>query len=512
MRGRLEYWLMLWANATGEDEYASEWAITLLINDCPEQCRHDIIRLMSRSAGSRLPSLIQNRANLSACLSNDDILYMLRFGHLSANTRQEMWLLWAGKGTHQIVHLGQLLLLRGDADGFRTWGHELLLLACKCTGATDQDTVPIATLFELDLNGRISSRGPDYSRGTSTVTCVDANTWGLDEGVQPGHKGALGTQLEQWRENELSLRKWEGFPLRDFCDESSLRAWAERYPAEFRDYCNRFFTGVLKSQPVVMKFGAFPLYLLATMLRVYPAEAYRFWSRLRKISINSVIINGADLLTATAWDDDISSVTLIDEIRKSTLFHAENDEEIMWLSLCAVRSGKEQELIGICKDTLCSQHAKERALAVSILAWTRHSEVSSLLTDLCKSDPSAWIQEHATWALEVQRQDAACRRAYQKTLDTANELDVSRQLHIMKPALMPSCSIWRTLEEQVASFPSANNSSRKVALIRHFWSHWDNVSNHQRDTRVLGRRMKEYLRGHKVDHFSETQMAPWWEP
>lgn len=509
---RLEYWITLWANASGEDKAATDWAINFLTQGCPDRCRIDFIRLLVRSAGALLPSLIRDRSDLAACLMDEDFLYMLRHGHLSDEARKEMMLLWAERGSDLLAHSGRLHLLRGDECGFKAWGHELLQLAYQCVLESDSSAT-IATCFELDPNGRVTSRGPVEAKDKFTLMCLGPNSWGLDEGVQPGYVEDPNAELEQWRASEEALRKWTGFALRDFDDVYALRSWSESYPSEFKAYCDQFFTSLLASSETAAKFGAFPHYLLAVMLQRHPADAYAYWGRLRTNSNSRVYtVYEAELVPSTAWLPDLNHAKGIGEIRRSTLIHSENDEAIMGLALHATRVGTTAEVIELSEQLLGGELSKDRALAVSALAWIWDESVVQVLTGLSREDPSSWVRDHASWALDVQRQDIACRRAYSRALKTKDEYAVSRELHIMRPALLPSCMVWREMEEANAGFPGADCSPRKDALIRHFWYHWDCVSNHRHDTKVLGRQMKEYLRGHKVDRLVEAQMAPWWTP
>ena len=509
---RMEYWLTLWANAEDKNDSDVKWAIRTLAQDCPPACRNDCVRLLARSAGPLLPPLIRTRPDLAACLEDEDFVYMLRHGYLPKDTSRALMLLWAERDPKMLAHSGRLFLLRDDYKAFEAWGHELLQLANQC--ALDSDCFsPTGTRFKLDSNGRITSRGPVDSRGKSTLINLGPNSWGRDEGVQPGYTADPSEEFEKWQASEETLKKWTGFGLRDFGDEYSLRSWAERHPTEFRNYCVIFFTRVLQSPETTARFGVFPHYLLAVMLQLYPSDAYAYWERLRSVSINYIYtVCEAELLPSIAWRPSVNQADGITEVRRTTLLQAENDEAIMGLALNATHVGTAKELLSVCRQLLESSLSKERALAVSALGWTWESPTEQLLRDLSLNDPSCWVRDFAHWTLGVRRQDSACRRAYRRALEATDIYAVSRELHIMKPALLPSCIVWRELEEAEAAFPESDPSPQKEALIRHFWYHWDCVSNHHRNTEVRGRRMKEYLRGHKVDRLAEEQMAPWWSP
>jgi hypothetical protein len=248
------------------------------------------------------------------------------------------------------------------------------------------------------------------------------------------------------------------------------------------------------------------------MLRWNPKEAYAYWEKVRSVSKNSVTVHGLDYFLYRAWSSSLNDVVGIADVRRASLRCAENDEIIMGLAICSAELGTDATLLGFCKELLTSKLSKDRALAVSALAWLWQDPVDGLLTELRDADPCCWVREHAKWALQVRRQDSACRRSYRRALETTDEYEVSRELNIMKSALLPSCVVWRDLEEKAAGFPAPDCSRRKEALVRHFWSHWDSVTNHRQDTQVLGRRIKQYQRGHKVDSQTEGLMAPWWKP
>jgi hypothetical protein len=510
---RMEYWLTLWSNAVGDDDTAAKWAIGLLTQGCPAQCRDDCIRLLARSATSRLPSLIRDNPELAVCLQDEDFVYMLRYGYLPEGTVKELMMLWASRGTEMLAHSGRIFLLCQDDEGFRNWGQEILWLACQCAAAVDGDITPKVTRFELSPDGCVIFHGPVDIKDKSKTIFLGLNSWGRNADVEAGCVEDANVHLAEWQASEDALQKWKGFALRDFNDEHALLSWAERYPCEFKTYCDQFFKSVLASQGILAKMGVFPHCLLSVMLRLHPIDAYAYWERLRSVSSSCVYtICEAELVPSTTWLPILNRAKGISHIRRATLVQADNDEVIMGLALYAIRMGSEMELFAVCELLLESKLSKDRALAVSVIAWLWGDSIDQVLNDLFDKDPSCWVRDHVFWALGVRRQDVACRNAYRRALGFTDEYAVSRELHIMKPALLPSCMVWREIEEEGAGFPVPGSNPRKEALIRHFWRHWDCVTNHRRDTKVRGRRMKEYLRGHKVDRSVEEQMAPWWNP
>ncbi len=481
---------------------------------CPEKCRHRCIKLLARTASERLPELIRNDSRLDQILTDQDFAQILRFGHLPQEAAREVMLLWADRGTEMLAHSGRLFLKKGNDAGFHRWGQELLELACQC--AVDRDrtkSAAPATYFELDANGCIHTCGPIPGKAKHTIVSLGPDSWGVDEGVQPGHIEDPNTQLADWRAGVDQLRKWEGFPLRDFSDTYAIQRWANLHPTEFSSYCDRFFPAVLSSPEIATRQGFFPHYLLAVLVQMNPKFAYEYWASLREVSNNCVYaVTDVEIVPAALWKSNFNDLGEIQRLRSSTLVNADNDEELMGLALNATQEDSVDQLVDICREFLTSDLSKIRALAVSVLAWSWHDSVAPILERLRHGDPSSWVRQHAKWALDIQRQDSACRRAYRRALAETDEHSASNILHVMRPALLPSCAAWREIEETQTRFPDHNCSPRKEALIRHFWFRWDCVSNHRHDTTALGRRMKEYLRGHKITSQVEQQMSPWWVP
>lgn len=510
---RVEYWLSLWSNATDEDMDALEWATRILTNDCPEGIRKNSIRLLAHSSTDRLPDLLQNNKDLFDKLSDEDIVYLLIYGNLPDSANIKIGGLWLNRGPKLIIHLGRLYHHHGDADAFSNWGKQILNLACHCAEANEGGGLATATRFELGADGKLRFTGPTYINSKPNFSLVGYSSWGIDETDHVVQKNDPESLISEWLASEENLRRWEGFAFRDFSDAYVLREWAACHSSLFKTYCDRFFNSALVSADVINKFGAFPFYLLVALLSYYPADAYSYWQRFIRISNNRVTSHGgADFVTSMAWQPDLSTIEEINVIRRESLLQAQNDEEIMGVTISALQHGTDSPLLRICEGLLASNLAKERALAVSVLAWVCQAPVVAILQDLVSGDKNSWIRKHASWALAVNLQDSACRRAYRQILLSNDEYDIARSLQIMKPALLPSCVVWRQIEEQDAAFPSKGSSPRKTAVINQFWHHWDCVTNHSNNTEVLGRRIKEHLRGHKINQQTEGQMAPWWVP
>jgi HEAT repeat protein len=169
------------------------------------------------------------------------------------------------------------------------------------------------------------------------------------------------------------------------------------------------------------------------------------------------------------------------------------DEEIAKLAITAVAESAEETLLSICTDLLESPLAKDRALAVSLLAWIPTDAAINRLRALVQYDPSGWVRTHATWAVEVAQHERAVRAYYRDTLRSRDVNTVRARLQVLLPALTFSALSWH---RQIEDHELTNDDTPKKveAAVALFWYNFRSRSKTP-PKKVFSRDLREYLRG-----------------
>jgi HEAT repeat protein len=171
---------------------------------------------------------------------------------------------------------------------------------------------------------------------------------------------------------------------------------------------------------------------------------------------------------------------------------AATDEEIGNLAITAVAEGAAEMLLLMCKDLLASDLAKQRALAVSLLAWVALDAAVDRLRQLVQNDVSGWVRTHAAWALEVAQHERAIRQYYRDTLKVTDINTLLSRLQVLLPALTVSTASWH---RQVEDEELEDDTSKQIeAALSGFWYNFRHRSKTP-PKKVLNRDLREYLRG-----------------
>jgi hypothetical protein len=153
-----------------------------------------------------------------------------------------------------------------------------------------------------------------------------------------------------------------------------------------------------------------------------------------------------------------------------------------------------------------SDLAKERALAVSVLAFAGEEADIAWLRERCERDDSNWVRQNAKWALEMRRRDGRAHRLWEEIQQESKRVDaellkITCLYERMEPLLLPPATLW----------PKGKPPSDKVhSLQLGFWYSWRNRGGAKAEREVAGRRLKEYCRGYKLRD-EARRMAPWWK-
>jgi hypothetical protein len=398
-----------------------------------------------------------------------------------------------------------------DGDFFR-WGRELLDLAFELCEA--QPFVPQHrgnSRFGLDEKGRVAWLGADAPNQIRTVTSAGPSSWGIDysnswtvlQEVPDNDR----RDAEAYISDNKKLRYWDHFDIHTFSAEGELAEWGKRHPTEFIEKAQRYLKRLPHSLVYQYHLGQFTNSVLNCLLRVDPEFAFQ--RLLEGVScVNTTTVIGVPDYAAVIWEVQNNS-SAHQAVRRKLFEQADHDLEILELTISAIAGNSEVQLWQFVEDFLSRAAAKDRNLGVSILPWIGTKDALQRLERINADDPSAWVQDHAKWAINACKQEILCRQLYVQALDTDNSVQMSAYLHQLHPALSRAARFWR-MDLEKAHWVSLASNRRKRGILWSFWSHWQAQTD--RGTKIYERTLKEFCRGEKLESSVTSRLAPWWKP
>jgi hypothetical protein len=402
--------------------------------------------------------------------------------------------------------VGAFLRLSGRDVDLARWGHVMFAQALERIGCPPVERQFWGTtILERDSTGRIAGSNCDRERPATQP----------DEGLRPKptsfRDSAEHFSIEEKnREANAALKVWHGDlealraldhgALSQFNALRALELWRDRHPSEFRKYSKDLLAGAVSRPGEAYHIGGFVAAVVDALIPLDPDLAYEIHSRLQDSSMRVTIVNdyGAPAFTAALWASAKAGSERAALICRRLCESSTTDEEIAKLAIIALAEGAEATLLSICNDLLRSHLAKQRALAVSLLAWVPIDTAINRLTDLVQSDASGWMRTHAAWALEIAQHERAIRAYYRYTLKASEANTVLARLQVLLPALSMSAASWH---RQIEDNELTEHTPREIErALSGFWYNF----RHRSETppkKVLGRDLREYLRGECIRDF-----------
>jgi hypothetical protein len=189
------------------------------------------------------------------------------------------------------------------------------------------------------------------------------------------------------------------------------------------------------------------------------------------------------------------------------ILEAKNDEMLLWQAIAAQARGNGRELEGLAHEFLRAETAKDRALGITLLAFS-YDDSTSRLQDSITSDSSFWVRDHAEWGLQVRATEQSCEAKYREVLSSQSLPEMSAALAELMPALTPMSQAWYPMIEQEFGWPKGDR--RMEVYLGSFWYHWNSLRSHREDVSICGRKLREYCRGERLKDGLTTRQAPWW--
>jgi hypothetical protein len=385
------------------------------------------------------------------------------------------------------------------------WGHLLFNKALELVGLPPFDrTFWGSTIHQFADSGRIvgSSCGRQSATGVEEPTGVrppkmEFGVTFLRQQSLPEVEQKANAAIKVWHQDQDRLKVVEQGSLDRFDALYPLRAWRDRQPDAFHDYAERLLRRAMNEPGKSFHIGGFLVAVITCLVPLDPDLALQSYTAFHNGSLRVDFINHyeASLFSAALWRGAAAANQRCEWLCLDLCQRASTDEKLMSYAITAQAEGAANVLKQICQRLLKVDVAKERCLAISLLAWMSGKEEIGILEELVNADQSGWVRAHAQWAVEVAKQEASARRFYARTCEESDPNVVLSRLQVLRPALTQASLWWHhELEEQSEAF---ENSAPKVkAVLAHFWYDLQSVS---RSTPTLfDRKLSEYLRGERI--------------
>ena len=515
----LDYWCYLTSLMAQPNKQMFEWSQQLLLKSKPPKGRNfNLLRLWLRSAPS---GYIESAINNPATENLFDEQTMRAWAD-SGNLPFDPKLVTASY--EQLIQrlpkgfAGTIFAESGRDAELKRWGDELFGVALNSVGKA-----PITrktrgqTKLTLGRNNEIKWIGFEYDdtrprAATSTVSSWGVNLGSLGNLLQNQKEWAelFEQEFEKWKLDEVALQNWKDSDLHFFGAWKALEAYRKLNPGEFKDKVHLLLKAALSDLNSQFHIGGFLHSIISTLLPDAPKDAWQYFRRLNSDSLGIHVTSEFDVpeFYIRLWNLDSCSLPEHKALRMHLFEECQNEFEIMTLTVAALVNSAHSELFDTLKQLLTNDLAKNRALAVSILAWIGNDESNNLLEQLKSNDTSEWVRRHAEWALEVGLQEKSARAHFRRALYETDPLLVSAALQVLKPALTPVTRWWYFQIRREEEKNGLVLASRLAAIMESFWHHWQSV--HHSSVASAGRKLDEYCRGERLDVLKTPRIAPWW--
>jgi len=404
-----------------------------------------------------------------------------------------------------------------EADLMR-WGDELFGLAINCIGKA-----PIArqsrahTKLIVGRNHEVEWIGFKYDDSRPHAATSNVSSWGINQGSMgqllhdPKETEQLFQQeFEKWKLDTEALQNWEESDLHFFGAWRTLETYRKLNPQQFAEKVHLLLSRALNDLNSQFHIGGFLHAIIVTLLPDQPKAAWQYFLKLNSGSLGIQVTSDFDipLFYFNLWNVDSCSSAEHKQLRLHLFEECQNEFETITLTVAALANNAQAELFEIVKELLNNRLAKNRALAVSILAWIGEDESNRLLEELKSNDPSKWVRQHAEWAHEVGLQERSARIHFQAALHETDSTLVSATLQVLKPALTPVARWWHDKIRREEEKKGLALNPKIAAVIESFLYHWTSV--HSSSISAAGIKLDEYCRGERLDALTTPRIAPWW--
>jgi len=401
--------------------------------------------------------------------------------------------------------LGNVLANAHRAADLDTWGQLIFSKALHLVGDPSfERKFWGTTVFKVGLSGEISGctcEREDDSESTCSESLRPIPNSTLSSFLKPNaheeleRRGNEGIRI--WREDMDQLATVERGAFNRFEGRKALVAWRDQQPELFCKYASELLIRVVSQPDKAFHIGGFIVCVIDVLVPLDPDLALQIDLSLRSSAMRVSVINyyGVSTFKAAYWRATAGRNARCQEICLKFICESSTDEELMYHAITAQAEGASEALLSICDSLLKKQFAKERSLAVSLLAWFPSESVLAKLENISTNDPSGWVRKHSKWAVECAKHEASIRRYYEQILKEKDRNQLQARLQVMLPAITPTARWWHCDMESKHTFVGNAHCEIQAALA--FF--WDNAKSECRRTpEVFGRKLNEYLRGERI--------------
>jgi len=403
-----------------------------------------------------------------------------------------------------ISDVGTALMLAKRESDLARWGQLIFDKALELVGHPGfERKFWGSTIHVVDVSGEVVRSTCDQKHGPSVTS----------EGLRPPAQNTLEMltnrpsikELERqgnegiriWREDLDNLKKIGHEALNRFGASNALHRWRDMHPEAYRKVGSKLLELAAADASKAFHLGGFIASVVDGFVSLDPDLALKMDRALRTSSLRVNMINqcGVSTFVAAFWHAAGIGNSRCEEICEQFVRTSKSDEELMFQAIAAQAEGAGHVLSKICVDFLKAPCAKDRCLAISLLAWISTDSEVALLAKLAVNDPSGWIRKHAAWAMEIAKQERGARRYYSRLITESNPINVVAQLQVLEPALTSTSNWWHfQLERQNRTLATAPLPIQ--AALSFFW--YQRSSSKKPAIDLFGRNLGEYLRGERI--------------
>ncbi len=526
------YWLKIYVYCVTGDEVVATYALDQL-RTLPTEHPWVIsfIRIVVRSRASRLLDAVLEQPELRRHLASDNAAH-----NFSWFLRvRSAWCPRLGFAEMlETLHPNVVAILVGllpDEEQVKYARYLAKIALCKiAVSAAQQDPLFRHNWIVDESGGVIGWSLDEASGGSGTFHYPQSSVWGVDRNesgfftaIKERADGASRESQLEGRERRLNaaiyaqntrLENIERRHLAFFRANDTLNTWARKYSAEFTRYCQEFFAA-WENTPVFechFEISAFSEALLKAWSMVdLDAACRRRASGVGRISYGSgTRVWVHDVIPSDRFQllsEPIGDMNGAQQWRLKALEECETDRDILQCVQAAMLGGSINWIRSSARHHYGkSPFAKERALAVTLLAFAGESEDDCLLSEWVESDESRWVRDHADWARRVQRQIRTAEARWAEIRELAERPDacveiIATKLAVLKPVLPPTALAW----------PHVSSPVPQVAALLHaFRYNWESAGGAKGERELCQRKPHEFCRGERVNDVTK-RMAPWWQ-
>lgn len=377
--------------------------------------------------------------------------------------------------------------------------------------------------FAVDETGNIEGWG--LERGSTANSYAQHNggtaLWGVDRGSLADFgkrianhgkpdEGIESFNIELSRQNERIDNLPDAFVVL-FHGSHALETWARLCPEEYLSFVRMLSDKLRQDHAHLFDLGAFTYALLRPLCRIDLDLAVRLHDEFFTRDVVRVVVMGEiPAFVADLWHHSLNDIVGIEKARKQTLVDCRNDLHVLWITLSSIIGDTLGYLETMTNQFVLSEWGKDRALAVTVMAFTGEKPWLDVLERLQTDDPSLWVRQQAKWSQAVLQEALAARAIWnnicaQPIKGGIDLIHLSAQLVQLGPALPMAARWWPRPEWE-------KQDTAAGALLLAFLGEWKNTGPSRGEAEIGNRKIKGFFCGAELSGDHATRMAPWWTP